>query len=271
MSVGLLIPKLPPLASTTSSVSALFNAMSAAFGQKTGIPMWDQAFKFDYAGEIQYTGNAEISDHVMEDASTIQDHVVIKPVKFALHGFVGLVAMNRNQIQQGVLGTVQALLGQIPAYAGRYTPGAAATISSAISKAQSVTRRIQDAVAQGKAIQAMALGSAPQMNKIQDAFFALEALKDTATPFSLKVPFRFKPYDNMLIESLVAVEDDKTHTVVDFAVTVKQVRTVSSLLTLSTAEVEAQRQAIQALGITQGTAVDSPSLLSRLGKLVGVS
>ena len=46
-------------------------------------------FQFDIFEEHKSELQAEITDHFVEDNSTRQDHIAIKPERFTLRGFVG--------------------------------------------------------------------------------------------------------------------------------------------------------------------------------------
>ena len=185
MAIGALIPSLPPIASTASQIKSIGSALG--IGKKSVQKPWDQAFMFDCAGEAWYQGGTEITDNVIENGTYAHDHIAVKPIVMTLSGFTGLVTMTRSQIQGGLLGSMANLVGSIPAYAGKYTPKAAATIAGAISQAQSIATQIGGAVSQINSVLAILNPNAP--NKAQRAFLQLEALKNAGTVFSIVVPF----------------------------------------------------------------------------------
>src|SRR5260221_4663943 len=49
----------------------------------------DDAFIFDYEGEQSLSLEADITDHFIEDNTSIQDHIALKPVRITTHGFIG--------------------------------------------------------------------------------------------------------------------------------------------------------------------------------------
>lgn len=266
MAIGALI-SIPPVASTVAQGVGAFNAVAGKFsGNATVNKTWNELFLFDYAGEVKFTGATEITDHVMEDGTVIANHVAIKPVKVTMQGFAGLVTLSRSQIQGGIFGAAQNLVGLIPAYAGKYTPGAAATISSAISQTQIVSGQVNSILSQGKSLAAV-FGKA---SKIQQVFDQLEGYRKTGYPLTMLLPFSKTVFKNMIIETLSVTEIERTKTLFDFTVTLKQVQYVSTLTAIKILAAEPSTAAQQATAAAHGLASGIVSNATKIASIFGV-
>jgi len=65
------------------------NELLNKFVVKTASSFGISGFVFDIREDENITLKADITDHFVEDNSTIQDHISLKPIKISLRGFVG--------------------------------------------------------------------------------------------------------------------------------------------------------------------------------------
>jgi len=269
MAIGTLIPSIPPITGTITQGAGIFNAFQSKTkpGPTAAVPYWYDLFNFNYAGEAKFEGSTDITDHVMEDGRTAHDHIAIKPIRITLSGFAGLLAVTRSQIQGGIFGAAQNLVGSIPAYAGKYTPGATEAMASAISQAQAISGQLNSVLAQGKALSDWA--NPDSLNQMQKAFNTLETYRRGGTPFEVRLPFSKQKFSDMMIDTLIAIEPEDSKMVMDFRVTLKQIQIVSKLTAVIEPEGEpstsAQRFAKKYLGFASGLPENVSAITSKFG------
>ncbi len=213
-------------------------------------------FVFDVEGEDTLTYQAEITDHYIETNDPVQDHIAQRPVRIVLRGYVAELSKKAPQGVLGALSTIQNKLTAVPAYLGKYTPGAIQSIQKGITAAQSTVNTINLGIAKIQNIVGFLPGAAPQKSKQEKAFAQLAALWESRQVFTVQTPWRY--YDSMAIESLSFIQPEDTKTMTDISVTLKQLRFVE-VTTVKASDVfggraALQRQASSAQGKTQGTA-----------------
>lgn len=177
-------------------------------------------FAFDYEGDDMVTTESEATDHWLEDNVAVQDHIGLKPVIITLRGFTSELALNNNLGNQLInsLNAVQTTLTTVIAYTGKYNAGTLAKMQTAISQAQNIAIQIEQAVSRG--LQILSLFQGPKWTKQQQAYAALSALQNARVVFSVFTPYRI--YNNMIIISLKALQSEKSKTMTDFTVVMKQ-------------------------------------------------
>lgn len=186
-------------------------------------------FLFDFEGESSLKLEAEITDHYAEDNSAVQDHVAIKPDRLTLRGYKGELVMRQPGGVLGALGTVQSALTQVPAYLGKYTPGAVAVMAKAVTQAQNVVTQIQQAAARVSNLIGLLPGSAPGDTVQKQAFAQLSALMKTRQVCTVETPWRV--YTNLVIERLEFVQPEETRSWSDIVVTLREFKTVDVTFT----------------------------------------
>jgi hypothetical protein len=224
-------------------------------------------FIFDYEGEDTVTLQAEITDHYLESNDPVQDHIAQKPTRIVLRGFVSELAQVPPQGIVGALATIQNKLTAVPAYLGKYTPGAIQGIQKGITTAQNTVNQINLGLAKVQNIISFLPGAAPQKSKQQKAYAQLEALYLSRNVFTVQTPYRY--FDSMVIESLSFIQPEETQSWSDISVTLKQMRFVQTQSVAAPANLGGraaqQRQSQTSQGKTQGTPADV-SLLYRFAK-----
>jgi hypothetical protein len=223
-------------------------------------------FVFDYETDTSVTLQSEITDHYAEDGTTVNDHIVIKPVRLALRGYVGELVYAKQTGLLGMLNLVQSKLSMVPAYLGKYTPQALGKVTKVLGQATSVVNKVDNALARVKNIVGIFDKSAPQSTKQAKAFAQLEALQASGQVFLVETPY--KVFDNMTIEQLVVTQSEDTKFQSDISVTLKQLRFVSTQLVTAGQDRYGGRLANQIQpstnkGLTKGTPVPMQSLFSK--------
>lgn len=165
----------------------------------------------------------EITDHWVEDNTSVQDHIGLKPVMISLKGRISELTFSvaTEGAILSALSAVENALTQVPAYIGTYTPGVEQTLLTAITQVQNIAVQIEQAAAR---IQQLAsfFTPGPTRNKQQAAFATLSALRNARVLFTVYTPFQV--FYNMAIENISATQPAGIKTVSDFSVVMKQLQ-----------------------------------------------
>lgn len=186
------------------------------------------AFVFDYHGDDEVDLETEITDHWLEDNTSVQDHIGVKPMIVTVKGFVAEKVLTKAQSLSinGAFSTITSNLSQVPAYLGTYTPGAVESLQKAISQAQNISIQIEQAAARAAQL-ASFFPSAPSANRQQAAYFELTSLALARVIFTVTTPFQV--FDNMAIMSLRIIQPKETRGWSDFTVKMKQLNFTQDL------------------------------------------
>lgn len=183
-------------------------------------------FAFDIFEEHKSEQLAEITDHFVEDNSTIQDHIAIKPEKITLRGFVGELTEERATPKSQVAELTEKLT-IINSYIPVIT-GAAKQLQNQIQTGNlSTVDGVEDAVGTGVDLFQAYKELNPPDTKQAKAFNFFKALFDAKQLVAVDTPFGF--FSDMAIESLVSIQGDNAY-IMDFSVTLKKFRTAETKL-----------------------------------------
>lgn len=179
------------------------------------------SFAFDYKGTDIVSMSNDVTDHWLEDNTAVQDHIGVKPAMVTISGFISELAISSSLLLSisTTLNAVQNGLTRVNNYTGNYTPGAVVSMQKAITQAQAVAVQIEQAVARAAQVAAF-FQNGPVMSKQQAAYFQLSSLRLARIVFTVYTPFQV--FYNMAITEMKATQSDKTKTMSDFTVTMKQ-------------------------------------------------
>ena len=183
-------------------------------------------FLFDYEGETALHLQAEITDHYTEDNTAIQNHVAIRPLKLNLRGFIGEVVVKKPVGLLGAIDEIQNKLTTVTAYLGKYTPGMVGKIQKGLTTATKTVNTIDQSLARVKNVVDMFPGAVPGLTKQQQAFNKLQAMFYSRQVMVVVTPFA--QHDNMMIETIMFLQDEKTSSWSDISVTLKQVHFIGT-------------------------------------------
>jgi hypothetical protein len=219
-------------------------------------------FVFDYEGETNVALNAEITDHYIEDNTTIQDHVALRPVRVTLRGFVNELSVNKNINLAGALAALNSRLETVEAYMGDYTPGMVQIMQTAITATQNAVNTIDQTL--NRINNLAGLFSAPGQTKQEQAYQKLKSMWQTKQIITVSTPYEY--YDTMVIESVSISQPEDTRYQSDITVTLKQIRFASVEYTkfnnqLFSGRLAQQKQDPVDGGKTKGTEVPESMLL----------
>lgn len=242
--------------------SAISNAANAAIGlsnlilvspqatigyQPQNYPSWKDdnssqppAILFNYEGEQTVSLSSDVTDHYIEDNTAIQDQVALKPETITTSGFIGEL----NDVAPAALIPLQAVAEKLVAI-GSYAPQISETAAIAYAKAfqlyQVGSSLANSAVSSwssltGGGAQTVINGAttqqdiANQTNKSQTKqqiyFQQFYGYWKNRTLFTVQTPWAV--FQDMIIQSLRAVQDSETRMITDFEITFKLMRFAST-------------------------------------------
>lgn len=185
------------------------------------VPEGIQGFLFDIPEIATVNHAAQITDHWVEDLTTVQDHIAIEPIKISLTGKVGELVYTKTRAQ-AYAETVLNTLGPL----GVLSPDLSVEALRAISTAAQLKQSIESVLQQARTLTGLLTGTDVGLNKQQLAYKKFREFFENRMLLTVETPWR--TYDNMVIESFEASQDDSTTTVSTFTVNFKQIRTIST-------------------------------------------
>lgn len=225
-------------------------------------------FIFDVPDAESINLSSEITDHYTEDNSFLNDHIVRKPIKINLSGFVGELVF---RAPSGVEGAVQELnnrLESVEAYAGDLTPGAVQKAQQAVQKAQATVSAINQTLDKVQNVVGFFDGEGQEETLQQKAFNNLYALWRSAEFLTVQTPWRY--FDNMVIQDITVQQDGESEAITDIQVTLKEIRVAQTKTVNYDENIFPVREQLQAgeeedQGIIRGQERDTSFLFSAFG------
>jgi len=210
-------------------------------------------FDFDIFDEHKSEQNADITDHFVEDNSTIQDHIAIKPLKFTLRGFVGEL-VNKRADPKSEVAELAEKLTIINSYIPVITAAARQLQSRIEDNKLSNVDEVESAVGTGVDLFQAYKAINPASMKQAKAYNFFSALFNAKQLVAVDTPFGF--FSDMAIENIVSIQGDNAY-ISDFAITLKGFRTVSTKLVdfdekKAQGRVANQKAEVADKGITKG-------------------
>lgn len=178
-------------------------------------------FVFDIEGEATTVLSAEITDHYTESNRAGQDHIARKPKQITLKGYVGELVYRIDDSNSGFLQTAVQKLTELSDYLPKLSAAATQLQDVAGNTSISFSEGISDA-ADIFGLVKDTIGSFGDSANQQKAYAYFKALWEEGVLMGVQTPWEF--LTNMGIERVVAIQDEKTKFVTDFAVTLKQIR-----------------------------------------------
>lgn len=187
-------------------------------------------FVFDIEGEYTVNLSTEITDHFVEDATTIQDHIAVKPKKITLKSYVGELVYRQddstNTLAQKVvrkLTTVGAYLPQMTTMAQQLLDIKENGLQAQALKNPLSSKTVNRVTDYWAFVKNMMSGQSRQ----QQAYMYFKALMEQKMLVSVQTPFEYM--NRMAIESITAIQQEGEKYVSDFTLTLKEIRTAALL------------------------------------------
>jgi hypothetical protein len=136
---------------------------------------------------------SDTTDHYTENGSFMNDHIVNKPKKITLNGFVGELVYNKPApgSLNGRLSQLAGRLGQLAGIGGNYTPGFTQAVQGIVGQAQAAAKQVEQVVGQVQGVLG-AISSFYNNNKItkqRAAYDRLLGLWQSKTIFTITTPW----------------------------------------------------------------------------------
>jgi hypothetical protein len=244
------VPDLSSIANATTAIQSLNNLVlvspQATIGyqpQPNGNAAAQPALLFHYEGENSVDCKSDITDHFVEDNTSIADQIALRPESIRVQGFIG----DLNDIPPNQAFRTLKLLADKLVTVGAYTPGLSATAvlaynqaaflysvglnaaNTAVSSAQSIGNAVSGGGAGGLAV----VGSNGLSNdglfiqsKQQIAFQQFYGYWRKRTLFTVQTPWAV--FQSCAIDSLRVLQTSESNSVTEFEVTFKTMRFAST-------------------------------------------
>lgn len=216
-----------------------------------------------------YGYSSEVPTTFLEDGSSVEDHIILNPLRLSIEGSVGDIYLEETPLQE-LSDTVASTAGQIGIYLPERTQTqrqAIAQITSGIGDAVGAIDSLLDSGAQAASL----LGSAGLEGKsLRERFVdTMEALHFGRQTVDIEMPYR--TFSNMRIN--VDFETDNREKVLKFKIEAQQIREadeafseVSGLLSNPSPAINGQGQGLTDKGVQEGAETET----SLLGTLLGL-
>jgi len=180
-------------------------------------------FVFDIVGREEANLTSDITDHYIEDNTAIEDHIALRPIVFSLRGFVGEL---NNVLPAALIQLYSAAraIDLVEGFSPVFATQPRETYVAIEQAAVALNNSVGDASNQFGVFQ----NASTTATKQQAAYNYFENLWATRQIVSVETPYGI--FENMAIDSVRALQPDETLTVSDFAVTLKQIRVVQSIV-----------------------------------------
>lgn len=193
---------------------------------------------FNYEGEQSINVSSDITDHFIENNTSIQDQIALKPITISTHGFIGEL----NNVPPPALALIQQAQNTLVAIGG-YSPtltlAAQQQYNSAFASYQLVQSATNAAISAVSSISGnsgesvigsnnSALKPLSNQNQQQTYFQLLYGYWQTRTLFTVQTPWAI--FQNMAILTLNPVQGGEDRMITDFGVTFKQMNIASTSL-----------------------------------------
>jgi len=232
-------------------------------------------FLFDISGDYSVNLTSEITDHVIEDNSNIQDHITIKPKKIILKGYVGELVYRDVYGFSGVVSRLTGKLSNIIGLAPNTAKGAdkiIGQINSIANKGDYYYNLISNKISGISSIwDFFNVKDQASQTSQQKAFRYFSNLMENKILVSVQTPFEYMP--NMAIESVMAIQREESGDISDFTITLKQITKAKvKLVAYNSSFDPVYRNKVLNEDINielQGRASQQAAPLAKIGRMIG--
>lgn len=179
-------------------------------------------FIFNYEGEQSLILESDITDHYVEDNTSINDQIALRPEVVTTHGYIGELTDIAPPLLVPLRIAASKLTG-IGAYAPSLSVTALRAYNTAILNYSSASQLINSAVDAWDSL------TGETQNKQQKAFVKFYGFWKQRTLFTIQTPWNIM--NNMAIKSLRAIQDPDTTMITDFEITFKKMNFSTTMTT----------------------------------------
>lgn len=189
-------------------------------------------FVFTVKDEDRIELKSDVTDYVVEDNKTVQDHIAIKPIVITLRGFIGEVSNIVDAGAIGALNAVQEKLTEVSSYLPPYAQGVLEGAQQAVTIVSDTLKTIDNAIDRTQNLIGILGMSSPGNTKQERAFDQLWRTFATRQLVTVKTPWG--GFDRMAIMAITCTQDNKTNLISDIMVQLKQLRFATVKMVKST-------------------------------------
>lgn len=179
------------------------------------------ALLFHYEGEQTLSFESDITDHFIEDNTSIADQIALRPEIITTHGFIGEL---NNAPPQQLSSLEAAIFQQIPSKLSTlsaYTPALSTSALLAYNQAFQAYQIVQNAANAAISSWGSVFGEGYQNNQ-QTYFKQFYDYWQKKTLFTVQTPWGI--FKDCAIKSVRAIQSEDTKTITDFEVQFKKLR-----------------------------------------------
>lgn len=180
----------------------------------------EKNFLFNYEGENTVTLESDITDHFVEDNTTVQDQIALPPEMISVQGYIGELSDIVPRPLQLAKSAAESLT-----FVSAYTPGLSASALLAYNQAAQAYQIAKIGVQTGLNAFNSVFGEGGVQTEQQIAFNYFYGYWQQRKLFSVQTPWNL--FKNCAIKTLRAVQDPSTRFVTDFDITFKVMRFAS--------------------------------------------
>jgi hypothetical protein len=184
-----------------------------------------RSFLFHIPGEESVTLTSDVTDHFVEDNTALQDHVALKPISVTTAGYIGEL----NNVPPEALAPLKAIAERLTLLAPFLPVLSAAALINYNTVAQAYATAVlakQSAVSAWQSL----TGQLPTQNQQQMAYQMFQGYWQQRQLFTIQTPWAI--FNDMIIMSLTATQDEDTRVISDFKVTFKKMRFAQTVLAI---------------------------------------
>ena len=185
-----------------------------------------EVYVFDTRGDEEVTLESDITDNYVEDNTSVQDHIGLKPETITLTGYVGeLTNKSAEELKDIQDANVRPLIESFNPFAPQITASAQYVLNRAeeafniYKKMDRTLPRLEDALNR--------VPVPPQVTNQQKVFATFEELWRLRRTVTVYTPFMVM--QNMAIQSVHAKQGEDSAYISDFTVTFKKIRKAESI------------------------------------------
>lgn len=240
--------------SLISATKALISSSSSA-----GLPPGISGFLFDIPETETVQMKSNITDHYIETNSAIQDHIALAPITITLTGIVSDIVVQKSKLEQ----FTQQILDRLTPL-GVLSPQQSQSARQALNEIQRLQSAAVAVANQFNDVAGLFSDNAGK-NSQQKAYSTLEGMFLNRKNLSVETPW--KTFTSMAVESCSFSQKEDSKNVSYISITLKQIRTVSALITTGT--LGAGRRSAQASENTDKGTVKGASGLKKISDKSG--
>lgn len=185
-----------------------------------------EVYVFDTRGDEEVTLESDITDNYVEDNTSVQDHIGLKPETITLTGYVGeLTNKPAEELKDIQDANVRPIIESFNPFAPQITASAQYVLNRAeeafniYKKMDRTLPRLEDALNR--------VPVPPQVTNQQKVFATFEELWRLRRTVTVYTPFMVM--QNMAIQSVHAKQSEDSAYISDFTVTFKKIRKAESI------------------------------------------